>query len=209
MGTVKRNPWEDVMLTDYEAHMSLPQVRQLQILNEIMEKQLTEIRAETVAILGVASGNGLEYVDRKKFKTVYGIDVNKSFLQECDRRFQHLKGCLVLKEMDLLQLEQRLPDVEYVIANLLIEYIGIQNFVRQIEHAKPNWVSCVIQENLGEGFVSRSPYAQAFEDISVLHSDIEEGPLVLKMEEAGYSLMEIETIALPNNKQFVKIEFQK
>ena len=31
-----RNPWEDISLSDYECHMSLDSIRQLQGMNEMM-----------------------------------------------------------------------------------------------------------------------------------------------------------------------------
>ncbi len=36
------NPWEKISLSDYENHMSLKSVYQLQILNEIMRGQMTD-----------------------------------------------------------------------------------------------------------------------------------------------------------------------
>ena len=33
------NPWEEIALSDYENHMSLDSVKQLQAMNSIMKKQ--------------------------------------------------------------------------------------------------------------------------------------------------------------------------
>ena len=33
------NPWEEISLDDYENHMSLDSVRQLQMLNKLMKEQ--------------------------------------------------------------------------------------------------------------------------------------------------------------------------
>lgn len=35
------NPWKEISLSDYEQHMCLDSVQQLQVLNAIMKKQLT------------------------------------------------------------------------------------------------------------------------------------------------------------------------
>ena len=70
-----RNPWEEISLDDYENHMSLASVMQLQALNEMMREQLGSFPASRVMILGVAGGNGLEHVQRGRFEKVYGVDV--------------------------------------------------------------------------------------------------------------------------------------
>ena len=54
-----KNPWEEIRLDTYEAHMSLDSVRQLQALNALMRDQLAAYPVRTAMILGVAGGNGL------------------------------------------------------------------------------------------------------------------------------------------------------
>lgn len=75
-----KNPWEKISLSDYESHMRLASVLQLQGLNEMMKGQLSAYPVSRVMILGVAGGNGLEYVQREKFEKVYGVDVNAAYL---------------------------------------------------------------------------------------------------------------------------------
>ena len=53
-----RNPWEEIRLEDYEEHMALDSVRQLQALNGIMKAQMEAYPVKTVMILGIAGGNG-------------------------------------------------------------------------------------------------------------------------------------------------------
>ena len=55
------NPWEEISLEDYENHMSLDSVNQLQTMNAIMKEQFSAYAADTAMILGVAGGNGLEH----------------------------------------------------------------------------------------------------------------------------------------------------
>lgn len=55
-----RNPWEEISLEDYENHMRLDSVRQLQALSKIMKGQLDAYPVSRVMILGVAGGNGLD-----------------------------------------------------------------------------------------------------------------------------------------------------
>ena len=66
-----KNPWIDIDLDSYENHMSLENVFQLQTLNQMMKEQFSLYDAESIMILGIAGGNGLEHIDRKLIKCVY------------------------------------------------------------------------------------------------------------------------------------------
>ena len=77
------NPWENINLNDYEGHMSLQNVYQLQVLNEMMKEQFYTHDIKSAMVLGVAGGNGIEHIDPDKFQKVYGVDVNEQFLAEC------------------------------------------------------------------------------------------------------------------------------
>ena len=79
------NPWKEIKLDDYEGHMSLDSVKQLQTLNIMMKDQLAAFPVNTAMILGIAGGNGIEHVSKDKYKTVYGVDINEEyFVFNCD-----------------------------------------------------------------------------------------------------------------------------
>jgi hypothetical protein len=59
----EENPWPRVPLADYEGHMRAPGVEQLDALAELFGHVLTTCAPHSVAILGVAGGNGLDFVD--------------------------------------------------------------------------------------------------------------------------------------------------
>ena len=59
------NPWEEISLSDYESHMSLASVNQLQAMNKMMKLQFEEYPVSSVIVFGVAGGNGLEHVNLK------------------------------------------------------------------------------------------------------------------------------------------------
>ncbi|MFA9380298.1 MAG: class I SAM-dependent methyltransferase [Acetanaerobacterium sp.] len=203
------HPWETVSLEDYEAHMSLAQVHQMQTLSEIMKSQLDDYPVQSVAILGISGGNGLEHVDTGKIKTVYGIDVNESYLDACRERFAHLGECLCLQRADLSDPNEHLPTVDLVIADLFIEYIGVEVFARQLANRMPGHVSCVIQKSLGAEFVSQSPYTASFERIGTLHRDIDESTLTAAMRRIGMLPAHREEFGLPNAKQFIRLDYSE
>ena len=130
-----KNPWEEIPLDDYENHMKLDSVMQLQAMNEMMKGQFDTYSISSVIIFGIAGGNGLEHVRKDKFKKVYGIDINSSYLQSVTQRYPHLSGLLDCLCINLIDEADKLPKADMVIANLLIEYIGydcFQNAVRQV-----------------------------------------------------------------------------
>lgn len=53
------NPWEEISLSDYENHMKLNSVLQLQSMNKMMKGQFYAYPVNSAIILGVAGGNGM------------------------------------------------------------------------------------------------------------------------------------------------------
>lgn len=84
------NPWKEIKLSDYENHMQLETVMQLQALNEMMKSQFEIEKATSIMILGVAGGNGLEHINSLRVEKVYGIDINEDYLKECRQRYKEL-----------------------------------------------------------------------------------------------------------------------
>ena len=70
------NPWEEINLSDYENHMRLDSVRQLQVMNAFMKGQFNDYPVKSAMVLGVAGGNGLEHIDKIKYAKVYGVDIS-------------------------------------------------------------------------------------------------------------------------------------
>lgn len=203
-----RNPWEDLLLEDYENHMRLENIRQLQTLNNIIKEQLYRYDVRTVIILGIAGGNGLEHVDTSRLDAVYGIDINQDYLDACRIRFSGLGDALILKKMDLTNEGIVLPEADLLIADLIIEYIGIDPFVNGLRKSRPAFVSCVIQKNYDAAFVSDSQYTQAFSAISEIHQDVDEEKLVGSMKASSYELIYNDEVFLPNSKSLVCLDFK-
>ena len=138
------NPWKDIKLSDYENHMALDSVQQLQTLNQMMKGQLNKYDIESVIILGVAGGNGLEHIDAEKLNKVCGVDINLEYLNATAKRYENLGGVLECLCVDLNSEAEKLPQSEMVIANLLIEYIGYECFQKVVKVTGPKYVSCII-----------------------------------------------------------------
>ena len=152
------NPWKEINLSDYENHMALDSVQQLQAMNQMMKGQLNQYDIQSAMILGIAGGNGLEHVDTEKLNKVYGVDINQEYLTITEKRYENLSDTLECLCVDLISEAEKLPQVNMLIANLLIEYIGYECFKKVVAVTKPIYVSCIIQINVDDSFVSDSPY---------------------------------------------------
>ena len=203
------NPWEDIKLDDYENHMSLDSVKQLQTMNAIMKEQFEDYPVASAMVLGIAGGNGLEHVRTEKYSKVYGVDINREYLKVVSERYKNLTEVLECLQIDLINDYDKLPESQFVIANLLVEYIGYQVFQKAILRAKPEYVSCVIQINKDvHNWVSDSPYLHAFDRLDEVHCQMEEQGLKKAMEEIGYGVSKVQSYALPNGKELFRMDFK-
>lgn len=204
-----RHPWEEISLEDYENHMKLDSVRQLQGLNEMMKDQLEDYPVSRVMILGIAGGNGLEHIRTGQFEKIYGADVNAAYLEAAAERYPQLKGVLECLCTDLTEKPCRLPEADLVVANLLIEYIGYECFQKVIRHVRPECVSCVIQINTEDAWVSDSPYLHVFDGLEQVHRQIEPAVLEKAMAVIGYQTAKRMEHGLPNGKKLLRMDFQR
>lgn len=204
------NPWEKIDLDSYEKHMSSSEVYQLQKLNEIMKEQIEENENEYLAVLGVAGGNGLNNIDMSKTKKVYAIDINKNYLEICRQRYNYMGNVLEVLCGDLSDENFIVPKTNLLICNLIIEYIGEEEFVNIIDKNRNHLevVSCVIQKNNLNSFVSNSDIDSEFNPILAIHHDIEEEKLKFLFSNIGFTYIANKKYTLPNGKEFIRIDFR-
>jgi hypothetical protein len=201
------NPWKSIKLSDYENHMKSDAVMQLQTLNCMMKEQLNTFPAHSAMILGIAGGNGLEHICTRQYRTVYAVDLNSAYLLEVQKRFANLNGTLQCLCLDLTTESAKLPSCSLVIANLLVEYIGYACFQDVIKQVKPNYISCGIQVNTDDGFVSDSPYVHSFDELNRVHHQIEMHELRQILSKISYQCLSEKEYPLPNGKKLVQMDF--
>lgn len=204
-----KNPWEEIPLDDYEGHMKLDSVMQLQAMNEMMKGQFDTYPVSSVIIFGIAGGNELEHIRKDKFIKVYGVDINSSYLQSVMQRYPDLDGLLECLCINLIDEADKLPKADMVIANLLIEYIGYECFQNAIRQVNPKYVSCIIQINMEDNWVSDSPYLHVFDGLERVHHQMEEQTLEKVMREIDYHAIKTLEHKLPNGKKLVQIDFER
>ncbi len=117
------NPWLNVPLADYEGHMRSAGVQQLDALSDLFGGVLAFCHPRSVAILGIAGGNGLEHIDHTITRRVVGVDLNPSYLEAVQHRFGGIRG-LELHCADLSEKMPPLEPVDLVHAALVFEHAG-------------------------------------------------------------------------------------
>lgn len=119
------SPWLTVPLADYEGHMKSPGVGQLDVLSELFANALAYCRPGSVAILGIAGGNGLGQIDLAVTHRVVGVDINAAYLEAVRQRYSSMRGL----ELHCVDLANDVLDVEpaqLVHASLLFEHTGVE-----------------------------------------------------------------------------------
>jgi len=122
------HPWLEIPITEYEAHMALPSVGQTQLLGTALQRIVTQFQPRSLAVLGVAGGNGLELVDPAIVRRVVALDFNSDYLALCTHRhatsFDQFEPVL----HDLSQGPPLIAPVECIFAGLVLEYLCIELF---------------------------------------------------------------------------------
>jgi len=203
------NPWLSIPGAIYDSHMAAVGVKQLQALNQIMQKQIRDYSPHRLAICGVATGNGLEHT--RDVGKVYGIDINPEYLEICRHRFDHMRNItFLLKDMSTDPLE--ITAIDLVIANLFVEYIDLAVFFEKIGAClKPNGTaSIVIQKNPEKtAAISASQFSKPFEALTPIIQERNEFVTRRVAEEHGLIPVNSEYFGLPNGKSLIRIDVSK
>jgi SAM-dependent methyltransferase len=194
------NPWLSIPLSDYEGHMAAPDVEQLPALSLLFARVLQQRKPRSLAVLGIAGGNGLEHIGRAITRVV-GVDIRAEYLDEVRRRFPALP--LELHCLDLAAGLVRIPPVDLVHAALIFEHTGLDRALdNAVSLVAPGGaLSVVLQRPSTAATVTPSAFAtmQSLRDhVSVINVETLR-PLV---EAKGLTLVNEDVVQLPGQKSF-------
>lgn len=186
------NPWLEVPLADYEGHMGPDGVRQLAVLSDLFALALQD-GPDSVAILGVAGGNGLERIDRQVTRRVAGVDINPAYLDAVRDRY----GDVELHCVDLSQTCASIEPVSMVFAALFFEHAGVDP---ALDHAlqlvrKPGGRMCVVLQlpsTTSEAAVSNTGYA-SIQKLKDVFRFVDPEDLQQHMSDRGFTLQQQST----------------
>lgn len=137
-------------------------------MNFITKEQLEHPKAN-ITVLGAAGGNGFEHLDTSYVKNIYAVDINNQYLDELRKKYAFLGPALKTIQCDLSDETAVIPKSNLLICNLIIEYLGLERFENLLNKNKSNIeiISCVIQKNNGNIFVSSSESARQLAALTV------------------------------------------
>lgn len=198
-----KSPWHQIPLADYEAHMALPSVAQAELLRNSLQRTVARFQPRTLAVLGVAGGNGLECVDPAIVRRVVAVDLNPQYLEVCVNRhaatFQQFEP--VLHDLALGPLA--IQPVECVFAGLVLEYLELECFYDLLPSLLTNGVLAVLLQlpspSLPE--VSPSPYP-SLTLLQSAFSFVDPGQMHESLVRRRFSRVAEERIDLPSGKSF-------
>ncbi len=117
------NPWLSITAADYDGHMGPDGADQLGPLARIFGEIVGEVRPPSVALLGCATGNGLEAIEPAVTSRVVGIDLNPEYLALARARHAALGEALDLRCADLLTCALEPAGFALVHAALVFEHL--------------------------------------------------------------------------------------
>jgi SAM-dependent methyltransferase len=197
------NPWLSIPLDDYEAHMSCASVQQSAALAELFKCALDYCLPRSVAVLGVAGGNGLEQIDAGATRRVVGVDNNQKYLDEVRQRFGsgRLEG-LELYCHDLAERDLSVTPVALVHAALLFEHTGLGRALKNAHTlvAPGGHLSVVLQSsNDGQQGVTSTSYT-SMQSLNRGFAMIDKSNFQRSLEREGLEFMQQEFRELPTGK---------
>lgn len=205
-----RNPWLDIPLPDYEAHMSLPTIGQSRLLADQLDTLVRTYSPCGVAIVGCAGGNGFERLLGTSVTRVVGVDINPVYIEQARRRFEGRIPGLELLAADIQSPESLFDPIDLIYAALVLEYVDLEQAMSALgRHCKPNGILAVLSqlphETLTE--VSPSPYTS----LRLLAPGMRLVPaeeLKMQASQAGFVPERSSTVVSSGGKRFSVDEFR-
>ena len=202
-----KNPWLEIPHTDYENHMT--DVGQAQCLSAIMKNCLEKFQPNSFALLGCATGNGLEHINSDITSKVYAIDINPIYLEKTRERFQQKIDNLEIIQSDIQTDELNLKNIDLFFVGLVLEYVDPKLALKKIIKSlgEEGVLVIVIQKNEKTSFVSKTEYT-SLEKLSNISNEVAEENIEGYLYGDNMISLDREEIQLTENKSFIKLVYQ-
>ena len=204
------NPWLEIPLEDYEAHMSLPSVAQSGYFADVIEERTAALRPDSVAVVGCAGGNGFDRISPAVVRRVVGIDINSRYIAETRTRFQNRFDHPEFFERDFTDEGFSIEPVDLVFAHLVFEYVDFSRGLASIKRfLNPEGrVSAILQLPCAKmSPVSPSPFVSLKKldgIMQLVHPDEFERSATAR----GFKVREKSRKMLPSGKEFLELLLQ-
>ncbi len=201
-----QNPWLNIPSSDYTSHMT--EVGQAQLLSKLTKESLEQFKPNRFALLGCATGNGLEHINNSITSKVYAIDINADYLKECEAQFKDkIPGIETLK-LDIQKDELKIRHIDLCFIGLVLEYVDPEKALEKIVRTlgKNGKLVIIIQKNGPTNFVSESSYHSLAKLANFSH-EVDEEKISSFLKQKKLNLIEQKIIQLSNQKSFIKLVY--
>lgn len=199
-----RNPWLDIPLADYEAHMSLPTIGQSQLIADQLETLVRTYSPRSVAIVGCAGGNGFERLVGTSVTRVVGVDINPEYIEQARRRLEGRIPGLELLTADIQASTPLFDPVDLIYVALVLEYVDLEQVIGTLHrHCKSNGILAVLSQLPHETLtqVSPSPYTSLQLLAPGMHL-VSHEELIRQATQVGFATAQSTTVVSPAGKHF-------
>lgn len=204
------NVWTKIPLSDYEEHMSHPEVGQLQLIDSVFREKLKQYYPESVTIWGIAGGNGLQHIDTNLVSEVVGLDINPDYLDSCKKRYADKIKNLKLINLDLNAKDKPVIATDFIWAALVFEYLDVPKALAYASKClqERGLLSILIQKDNGKDSVSTS-IVESVKLLEPFINCLNEEELTAMGENHDLHLIDSMEYQLPDGKYFVVLDFIK
>lgn len=197
------NPWLTISPADYEGHMASPEVDQLSFLAHTFKESLRKYNCDTVALLGCATGNGLEHINSRSTRRITAVDINPEYLGLLRARYAEDVYGLEVIQGDLKKCDLESKAYSLIFAGLLFEYLEPPALLRKIR----NWLQrdgtllVVLQLPSKGARITETPYT-SIKSLRSLMTLIPPQDFKEMAADSGLQESEARTVTLETGKSF-------
>ena len=204
------NPWLDIPLDEYEAHMALPSVGQAQLISRQLRNLVRQAAPQSVAVVGCAGGNGFDHLAEMAVTRVVGIDINPQYLEKARQMYAAKIPNLELYTADVQSGDSICDAVDLIYAALIFEYVDVPAAMKTLRRlCKPAGLLATLIQMPHDSLspVSSSPYT-SLERLEPAMKLVSDGDLVGHARRAGFVLDESKAVATRAGKSFTVHTFR-
>src|SRR5690242_12987238 len=205
-----RNPWLDIPLADYEAHMALPTVDQAQLIAHELEVLVGSHSPRSIAVIGCAGGNGFDCAAGSGVSRLVGVDINPQYIERARERYEGRIPGLELHIADIQACRSLFEPVDLIYVALVLEYAELDRVMGVLgSHCNSNGILAVLSQLPHEKManVSPSPYT-SLQLLAPGMRLISQEELRRQAEHAGFAPLHSRTAIATGGKRFRVDEFR-
>ncbi|KAF5062220.1 hypothetical protein DSECCO2_307210 [anaerobic digester metagenome] len=196
-----KNPWLQIPFPDYENHMR--EVGQAQLLRRLLGDCLTRYKPGSLALIGCATGNGLEEVDPAITGIVHAVDINPAYLEQLNQRFGHsLPGLhIYCKDLEIDPLS--FSNADLIFCGLVLEYVKPEVLIPKLLRglSPDGTLVIVIQQTRNAAFVTKTKY-RSLDLLSSYAGTVSAVDLYALLRELGVEARMQYDVSLNDSKSF-------